>query len=80
ALPVPHVTRLEARGPFLVEDEIGLMRRERIDLVVSKNSGGAQTEAKLAAARRLGLAVVMVARPAKPDGATAETVDQALAW
>ncbi|MBN8944517.1 MAG: cobalt-precorrin-6A reductase [Rhizobiales bacterium] len=79
-LPAPHVTRIEARGPFLVEDELALMRRERIDLVVSKNSGGAQTEAKLAAARGLGLAVVMVARPAKPDVATAETVDQALAW
>lgn len=80
ALAAPHVTRIEARGPFLVDDEIALMRREKIDLVVSKNSGGTQTEAKLAAARALGLAVVMVARPAKPAVPTAETVDQALAW
>lgn len=80
ALPVPHVTRIEARGPFLVDDEIALMRQHRIDLVVSKNSGGGQTEAKLTAARTLGLAVVMVARPPKPGVATVETVDQALAW
>ncbi|MGL4289233.1 MAG: cobalt-precorrin-6A reductase [Phreatobacter sp.] len=80
ALPATDVTRIEARGPFLVADEVALMRREKIDLVVSKNSGGTQTEAKLAAARRLGLAVVMVARPAKPDVSEVADIDQALAW
>ncbi|QCI68288.1 cobalt-precorrin-6A reductase [Phreatobacter stygius] len=79
-LPMPDVTLIQARGPFLVADEIALMRQKRIDLVVSKNSGGTQTEAKLAAARALGLAVVMVARPAKPDVPQAADIDQVIAW
>jgi precorrin-6A/cobalt-precorrin-6A reductase len=71
---------VRARGPFALADEIDLMRREAIETVVAKNAGGAATEAKLAAARTLGLPVVMVARPAKPDVPLVETVDAAIGW
>lgn len=50
-------------GPFAVEEEETLLREERIDVIVTKNSGGEATYAKILAARRLGLPVVMVARP-----------------
>jgi precorrin-6A/cobalt-precorrin-6A reductase len=71
---------IRARGPFALADEIDLMRSEAIDTVVAKNAGGAATEAKLAAARALGIPVVMVARPAKPDVPVAGTVEAAVAW
>jgi precorrin-6A/cobalt-precorrin-6A reductase len=69
-----------ARGPFTVEDEIALLRRHRIDLLVSKNSGGDATAAKLEAARLLGLPVVMVDRPPAPAGPTVPTAAEALDW
>jgi precorrin-6A/cobalt-precorrin-6A reductase len=77
---LPDLTVIRARGPFSLGDEIDLLRGEAIDTLVTKNAGGTATEAKLTAARALGLPVVMVARPDKPDGPVAETVDAALGW
>jgi precorrin-6A/cobalt-precorrin-6A reductase len=56
------------------------MAEHRIEAVVTKNSGGTATEAKLIAARELGLPVVMVRRPAPPGGERVETVEAALDW
>lgn len=79
-LPRRHQLVL-ARGPFDVEGEIATMREHRIDVVVSKNSGGAMTEAKLVAARRLGVPVVMIARPpASPSDEVVDSVDDAVTW
>jgi precorrin-6A/cobalt-precorrin-6A reductase len=80
--PLPErATVLLARGPFTVPDELALMREHRIDVVVTKDSGGSMTAAKLTAARELGLPVVLVRRPAVPPGVpTVATVEEALAW
>jgi precorrin-6A/cobalt-precorrin-6A reductase len=79
--PLPgRVEVLLDRGPFTVEGELALMRRHRIDVLVTKDSGGAMTAAKLVAARELGIPVVLVDRPAAPDAHTVSTVDDALAW
>lgn len=51
------------RGPFSLADELALMRRFRVDLLVSKASGGTATEAKLAAARMLGIPAILIRRP-----------------
>ncbi len=56
--------QIVARGPFTLSDELSLMSRHRVDLVVSKNSGGQETFAKIAAARELGIPVLMCRRPA----------------
>lgn len=64
----PQMELLLDRGPYRVDAEIALMRARRIDTVITKNSGGAATAAKLTAARELGLEVVMVQRPATPGG------------
>ncbi|MCV3208933.1 cobalt-precorrin-6A reductase [Mesorhizobium sp. YC-39] len=74
-LAVPDATYLLARGPFREADERALLESHRIDTVVSKNSGGEATYGKIAAARALGIEVVMIRRPALPDVASAETVE-----
>ncbi|AWN41503.1 cobalt-precorrin-6A reductase [Methylobacterium durans] len=66
-LPVPHLTAIAARGPFDASAEAEFLRRSGIDVLVSKNSGGDATYGKIAAARDLGIPVVMVRRPDKPD-------------
>ncbi len=68
------------RGPFSLERETALLRAHGIEAVFSKNSGGPGTYAKIEAARALGLPVVMVERPAVPDGETVESVAAARAW
>ncbi|MEI6574348.1 MAG: cobalt-precorrin-6A reductase [Alphaproteobacteria bacterium] len=75
-----NTTLVLARGPFSVDDEIALMRAERIDVLVTKNSGGAQTDAKLAAARALRIPVIMVERPALPESRVTYNLEEALAF
>ncbi len=67
ALPVPDLVTVSARGPFTLEDEIRFMREAGVNVLVTKNSGGAATYPKIEAARRLGLPVVIVRPPALPD-------------
>ena len=78
--PLAHFTAIQGRGPFCEDTEVALLKDHRIDLLVSKNSGGAATYAKIAAARRLGLPVVMIARPQAPASDRVENVDEAAAW
>jgi precorrin-6A/cobalt-precorrin-6A reductase len=77
-LGVPDARYILARGPFEQADEKKLLEANRIDAVVSKNSGGAAAYGKIAAARALGLEVVMIARPGLPDVPSAGAVDEAV--
>lgn len=77
---LPRHRLVLARGPFGLADETELMRQEQVDVLVTKNSGGSATGAKLAAARLLGINVVMIERPQAPPGPTFDTVDAVLAW
>jgi len=80
--PLPARTEVVlARGPFTVEEEVALMREHGIEAVVTKDSGGAMTAAKLTAARTLGLPVVVVRRPPAPAGVrVVATVEEAVDW
>jgi len=69
-----------ARGPFTVEEEIALIQDERIDLLVTKNSGGEATAAKLAAARQAKIPVIMLQRPPAGDAEVIWSVEEALQW
>lgn len=79
-LELAEASYIVARGPFEEADERDLLQRHRIDAVLAKNSGGAATYGKIAAARALGVEVILVRRPARPDVATVGNVDAALAW
>jgi precorrin-6A/cobalt-precorrin-6A reductase len=78
--PVPPGTLVLERGPFTPEGERQLLHTYAIEAVVSKNSGGNATYAKIIAARQLGLAVVMIQRPPIPAGEQVADVEQAMAW
>lgn len=80
ALPARRVVVL-ARGPFELAGERALFEQHQIQAVVTKDSGGDATAAKLVAARQLGIPVVMVDRPPLPAGVrVVESVPRALAW
>jgi precorrin-6A/cobalt-precorrin-6A reductase len=77
----PRMTLILDRGPYTVDGEAKLMRDHDIGLLVTKNSGGPMTAAKLRAARDLGVRVVMVRRPPLPPGSiVVATVPEAVRW
>jgi precorrin-6A/cobalt-precorrin-6A reductase len=80
ALLPPVCRTITARGPFREDEEFRLLQQERIEVLVTKNSGGAATAPKLAAAQAVGARVVMVARPPAPPGETVPDAAGALAW
>ena len=78
--PLVQYDLVLGRGPFAVEDEVELLVEHDIDTIVSKNSGGNASYGKIAAARQLGLPVVMMSRLAPPAGDVVDSVDAALDW
>ncbi|TYK49565.1 cobalt-precorrin-6A reductase [Actinomadura decatromicini] len=80
--PVPDNVRvLLSRGPYTLDGERALIREHSLDVLVTKDSGGAMTRAKLTAARAAGLPVIMVDRPPVPDGvAVATDPAEAVRW
>lgn len=77
---LPRRRLILARGPFRLADEEALMREENIELIVSKNSGGAATYAKIEAARNLGLPIVMLRRPANPPVEQTTDLEAVFNW
>lgn len=77
---LPHHTLIVDRGPFTVTSDRALMQAHAIDLVVCKNAGGTGAEAKLIAARELGLPVLMIDRPANPGRIEVFRPEDVLAW
>lgn len=76
----PNHQLVQARGPFAVEAEEALMAAARVDVLVTKNSGGTATVGKLVAARNLGVPVIMVERPPAPDRRVFHHLAAVLAW
>jgi precorrin-6A/cobalt-precorrin-6A reductase len=79
-LAVPHASYVTGRGPFTEADDRALLAGHAIDLVVAKNSGGTATYGKIAAARALGLPVILLRRPTLPEVPTVATIEDALTW
>lgn len=78
-LAVPDARYILARGPFAEEAERGLLIENRVDTIVSKDSGGVASYGKIAAARALGIEVIMIRRPELPQAPSASSVGELVA-
>ncbi|WP_284735560.1 cobalt-precorrin-6A reductase [Dongia deserti] len=82
-LPLRDYRTIAARGPFSLQGELRLLAEHHISLIVTKNSGGDATFAKIEAARKTGLPVVMIERPPialDPRSPVVATVEDVIAW
>lgn len=79
-LPLPQTSVVIARGPFEAGADADLMRAHAITHIVAKNAGGAGAEAKMRAARALGLPVILIDRPALPPREVVATAEEVLGW
>jgi precorrin-6A/cobalt-precorrin-6A reductase len=79
-LPLPRAEAVIARGPFTVEGDRALLADHQIEAIVAKNAGGTGAEAKLVAARELGLPVILIDRPWVPERRVARSVQAVMAW
>jgi precorrin-6A/cobalt-precorrin-6A reductase len=79
-LKVPHASYILERGPFGEEQECELLHQHEIDILVAKNGGGVATYGKIAAARTLGLPVILLRRPPPLDVPAVATVGEAMEW
>lgn len=79
-LPLPDTHVIVDRGPFGVESDRALMVQHGIQIVVSKNAGGTGAQAKILAARALGLPVIMIDRPSLPARPEVYSIPEALAF
>lgn len=74
-----HMELLQARPPYELEGEKALMQGAKITHLVTKNSGGEQTAAKLEAAQELRVRVIMIARPAYGPALEVDSIEAAIA-
>ena len=79
-LPLPHANYITERGPFSETHDRALIIEHRIDAVISKNSGGDAAYGKIAAARVLGIEIIMIRRGSVADASAVVTIDEAVAW
>ena len=79
-LALPHVDYVTGRGPFKEADDQALMQAHRVEVLIAKNSGAAATYGKIAAARGLGIEVILLRRPPTPPAPAVATVEEAMAW
>jgi precorrin-6A/cobalt-precorrin-6A reductase len=79
--PLPFAADvIVSRGPFTLDGELAMMRTQGIAWIVARNSGGDGARAKIDAARRLGLPVIMISRPRLPERLRVESVAEVMQW
>lgn len=78
--PLPDHLSIISRGPFTYEDDVELLKKHRVDVIVSKNAGGSGARSKIDAARDLGLQVIMIDRPSIPPRHEVFLPQAALDW
>ncbi len=76
----PNCEYVFGAAPFDPEGEADLLKRLAIDVVLARNVGGAGSFPKLAAARMLGLPVVLLRPPAVPKGARVRSARDVAQW
>lgn len=79
--PLPFAADvIVSRGPFTLDGELEMMRTRGINWIVARNSGGDGARAKIDAARKLGLPVIMISRPKLPERLQVESVAEVMQW
>jgi precorrin-6A/cobalt-precorrin-6A reductase len=79
--PLPFAADvIVSRGPFTLDGELEMLRARAITWIVARNSGGDGARAKIDAARRLGLPVIMISRPQLPERLRVESVAEIMQW
>lgn len=79
--PLPFAADvIVSRGPFTLDGELEMIRTRGTAWIVARNSGGDGARAKIDAARRLGLPVVMISRPKLPERRRVESVTEVMHW
>lgn len=76
----PHHHIVISRGPFDVESDLALIMNHQIEVIIAKNAGGDGASAKLEAARRRGVEVVMISRPVLPPRQEFTSIEAVMAW
>jgi precorrin-6A/cobalt-precorrin-6A reductase len=76
----PRWILIMSRGPYDYASERQILLHHGIDVLITKDSGGSHTVAKLNAADDLGVPVVIIARPERADVPQLEVVSEAVAW
>ena len=79
-LPLKNFQLITGRPPYTLEDEQEILAQHSIDTLVAKHAGGSSTEAKILAAAKSGVRIVLIRRPTPEPGPVAETIDEALTW
>jgi precorrin-6A/cobalt-precorrin-6A reductase len=79
-LSLPRASYVTERGPFSEAHDRALMTEHKVDVVIAKNSGGDAAYGKIAAARTLGVEVIIVRRPQVSEGPAVHTIDNAITW
>jgi precorrin-6A/cobalt-precorrin-6A reductase len=81
ATPIPpRWTVMTSRGPYAYAGEHRILIDHAVDVLLSKDSGGTHTVAKLDAAGDLGIHVVIIKRPERPPASVVRAVSEAAAW
>jgi len=78
--PIPRAIIITGRPPFSLVDEKNLLQEHEIDVLVSKNSGGASVPAKITAALDLKIPIILIARPPIEPGEHVTGIEEALYW
>ncbi|MGB6541495.1 MAG: cobalt-precorrin-6A reductase [Xanthobacteraceae bacterium] len=79
-LVLPHAAYVTGRGPFSEADDRALMLGRGIEILIAKNSGGTASYGKIAAARTLGIGVILLRRPNPSAAPAVETIEDTIAW
>ena len=78
-LPLPNHKVIIDTPPFVEEQEIALLEEHKIDLMVSKHSGGS-LPAKITAATKLKIPIILIHQPPPPVGRKTTCIEEALVW
>lgn len=77
---IPDFEVIHDKGPFKYEADKQILLKYNITKIISKNSGGSGSRAKIEAARDLNIPVIMIERPSVSPRSIFNNPDEVLKW